>query len=250
MRDSFVFYRSFAESVKNLPPEEYKKVMQSILDYALDGKEPEQSGIEYTVFCLVKPQIDANNKRYENGRKGGRPKPSDNQELTKVEPNNNQTITKPKPNNNQTVTTTEPNVYVNDNVNVNVNDKKDIVAQTEYPYKAVIDYLNKKTGREFKDKSKDSRNHIKARCDEGYTLEDFKKVIDNKVSEWGVEPRNGEKDMRPFLRPCTLFGSSRNFENYLNQGLSKLGNGGNSKFRNFEERRYDMDKLTRELLGG
>lgn len=73
MRDSFVFYRSFAESVKNLPPEEYKKVMQSILDYALDGKEPEQSGIEYTVFCLVKPQIDANNKRYENGRKGGRP---------------------------------------------------------------------------------------------------------------------------------------------------------------------------------
>lgn len=239
MRDSFVFYRSFAESVKNLPPEEYKKVMQSILDYALDGKEPEQSGIEYTVFCLVKPQIDANNKRYENGRKGGRPKPSDNQELTKVEPNNNQTVTTP-----------EPNVYVNDNVNVNVNDKKDIVAQTEYPYKAVIDYLNKKTGREFKDKSKDSRNHIKARCDEGYTLEDFKKVIDNKVSEWGVEPRNGEKDMRPFLRPCTLFGSSRNFENYLNQGLSKLGNGGNSKFRNFEERSYDMDKLTRELLGG
>ena len=238
MRDSFVFYRSFAESVKNLPPEEYKKVMQSILDYALDGKEPEQSGIEYTVFCLVKPQIDANNKRYENGKKGGRPKPSDNQELTKVEPNNN-----------QTVTTTEPNVYVNDNVNVNVNDKKDIVAQTEYPYKAVIDYLNKKTGREFKDKSKDSRNHIKARCDEGYTLEDFKKVIDNKVSEWGVEPRNGEKDMRPFLRPCTLFGSSHNFENYLNQGLSKRGNGGNSKFHNFEERSYDMDKLTRELLG-
>ena len=95
MRDSFVFYRSFAESVKNLPPEEYKKVMQSILDYALDGKEPEQSGIEYTGFCLVKPQIDANNPRYENGKKCGRPKPSDNQELTKVEPNNNQTITKP-----------------------------------------------------------------------------------------------------------------------------------------------------------
>ena len=247
MRDSFVFYRSFAESVKNLPPEEYKKVMQSILEYALDGKEPEQSGIEYTVFCLVKPQIDANNKRYENGKKGGRPqKTSDNQE----KPRNNQTITKPKPNNNQTATTPEPNVYVNDNVNVNVNDKKNIVAQTEYPYKAVIDYLNKKTGREFKDKSKDSRNHIKARCDEGYTLEDFKKVIDNKVSEWGVEPRNGEKDMRPFLRPCTLFGSSSNFENYLNQGLSKRGNGGNSKFHNFEERTYDMDQLTRDLLGG
>lgn len=63
MRDSFVFYRSFADAIAGLPSEEYKKVMQAIIGYALDGTEPTTGGIEYTVFCLVKPQIDANNKR-------------------------------------------------------------------------------------------------------------------------------------------------------------------------------------------
>lgn len=105
MRDSFVFYRSFADAIAGLPPEEYKKVMQAIIGYALDGTEPTAGGIEYTVFCLVKPQIDANNKRYENGKKGGRP-------ITKQEPNNNQDVTNP-----------QPNVYVN--VNDNDIKKKD-----------------------------------------------------------------------------------------------------------------------------
>lgn len=105
MRDSFVFYRSFADAIAGLPPEEYKKVMQAIIGYALDGTEPTAGGIEYTVFCLVKPQIDANNKRYENGKKGGRP-------ITKREPSNNQDVTNP-----------QPNVYVN--VNDNDIKKKD-----------------------------------------------------------------------------------------------------------------------------
>lgn len=93
-------------------------------------------------------------------------------------------------------------------------DNKDIVEQstTKYPYKEVIDYLNLKTGRGFKDKSKDSRRHIRARIDEGYTLDDFKKVIDVKVAEWGKSEK-----MHPFLRPSTLFGSEKNFEAYLNQ---------------------------------
>lgn len=34
MRDSFVFYRSFADAIAGLPPEEYKKVMQAIIGYA------------------------------------------------------------------------------------------------------------------------------------------------------------------------------------------------------------------------
>ena len=116
MRDSFVFYRSFADAIAGLPPEEYKKVMQAIIGYALDGTEPTAGGIEYTVFCLVKPQIDANNKRYETGTKGGRP-------ITKQEPSNNQDVTKKKPSNNQDVTNPQPNVYVN--VNDNDIKKKD-----------------------------------------------------------------------------------------------------------------------------
>lgn len=104
MRDSFVFYRSFYESIKRLPPEDFKNCFLAITEYALNGTEPETEGIERTVFELIKPQIDSNNQRYENGKKGGRPK---NQE----KPNDNQVITKNEPNE----TKGEPNVYVYDN---------------------------------------------------------------------------------------------------------------------------------------
>lgn len=227
MRDSFVFYRSFAESVKNLPPEEYKKVMQSILDYALDGKEPEHSGIEYTVFCLVKPQIDANNKRYENGKKGGRPqeqpKTKANQTVTKVKPSDNQTITKPKPNNNQTVTTNEPNVYVNVNDNVNAK-KKDTSVSKEKASRFIPPSIE----------------DIKAYCEEkGYKL-DYDRFIDYYTSNGWMVGKNRMKDWRACVRNWARKDSSGCAEY-----PTKV-----SKFRNFQERSYDMDKLTRELLGG
>ena len=88
MRESVVFYRSFYEAVKELPPEEFKKSVSAIMEYGLNDLEPETSGIERTIYLLSKPQIDANNKRYQNGTKGGRP-------ITEKKPNHNQTETKP-----------------------------------------------------------------------------------------------------------------------------------------------------------
>ena len=64
MRDSVVFYRSFYEAIRMLPPEQFKASALAILEYGLDGKEPDTDGIERTVFCMAKPQIDANNRRY------------------------------------------------------------------------------------------------------------------------------------------------------------------------------------------
>lgn len=73
MREGIVFYRSFYEAVKDLPAEQFKATVSAIMDYGLDGKMPETCGIERTIFLLTKPQIDANNKKYQNGSKGGRP---------------------------------------------------------------------------------------------------------------------------------------------------------------------------------
>lgn len=93
MKDGFVFYRSFREAIRELPEEERLKCYEVILDYALDEVVPNEVGISSAIFKLIKPQIDANNKRYENGKKGGR---------------GNRTETKPKPNTNQDVTNNEP----------------------------------------------------------------------------------------------------------------------------------------------
>ena len=117
MRDSFVFYRGFYESFSELSKKDKLALFDALCNYALNDVEPELTGTPSAIFKLLKPQVDANNRRYANGLKGGRPKK--NQEETKPKPKHNQTETKPKRNDNDNV---HVNDNVNDNVNVNVND--------------------------------------------------------------------------------------------------------------------------------
>jgi len=67
-RDSFIFYRSFYESIKELPEENQLKVYKAISNYALNQEEIELDGISKAIFSLIKPQLDANYKKYENGK--------------------------------------------------------------------------------------------------------------------------------------------------------------------------------------
>ncbi len=72
-RESFVFYRSFYDAIKDLPDEESLCLFQIICKYALYGEEPDVNGVGRAMFTLIRPQIDANNRKYINGKKGGRP---------------------------------------------------------------------------------------------------------------------------------------------------------------------------------
>lgn len=124
MNDSFVCYRSFIESFEDLPAEQFKAIMLAVAGYALDGMVP--TNLEPVLkgyFILIKPQIDANIKRRENGfkgkehgKKGGRPKTDSEEAETEPQVNPEETPNKPQDNSNET-----PNVNVNANVNVNVN---------------------------------------------------------------------------------------------------------------------------------
>lgn len=110
MRNSFIFYDSWWIAIKNLPRDVQGDVLTAIIEYGLYGETTGQlKPIAKAMLAMVKAQIDINCQRFENGKKGGRPKGNKNQTETKPKPNNNQTETKPKPN-------------VNDNVNVNDND--------------------------------------------------------------------------------------------------------------------------------
>lgn len=118
-RDSFIFYRSFYEAIRELKPEMQAEVYNAIFEYSLNLIEPELTGLPKTIFTLIKPQIEANNRRYLNGKKGGRPSKKE----TKPKPKNNQDKTKKKPKNNQDKTKSEPNVNDNDNDNGNDNER-------------------------------------------------------------------------------------------------------------------------------
>ena len=108
MRDSFVFYRSFYEALKEMDKNVQADCLMALAQYALDGDMPGLTPEVRMFMTLAKPQIDANNQKFVNGSKGGRPKRINNQTETKTEPENNQEITEPKPNDNQTETKTEP----------------------------------------------------------------------------------------------------------------------------------------------
>lgn len=69
MRDSVLFYRSFYDALKNIPPDERLKVYDAIMEYGMYDRDPDLDGVALAIFLLAKPQIDANNKRYENGCK-------------------------------------------------------------------------------------------------------------------------------------------------------------------------------------
>lgn len=77
-------------------------------------------------------------------------------------------------------------------------------------YIDIVEYLNEKANKNYKHNSDKTRRFIDARLNEGFTLEDFKKVIDNKCRSWLNDER-----MNQYLRPETLFGTK--FESYLNE---------------------------------
>lgn len=117
MKDSFVFYRSFKESLSELADNEKLILYEAISDYALDKILPNLSGFPKALFSLIKPQLDANWARFENGKKGGEhgkkggaPKGNNNANKSKTTPK--QPLINPK---------TTPNDNVNDNDNDNVN---------------------------------------------------------------------------------------------------------------------------------
>jgi len=74
LSSSFVFYQSFYDMIAWIPELETQLAAYGMIcAYALNGVEPQTDNwVLNLVFCAVKPLIDNNRKRRENGKKGGR----------------------------------------------------------------------------------------------------------------------------------------------------------------------------------
>ena len=113
-RDSFIFYRSFFMATKCLKNEEKAQLFDAICSYALDGEINDLDGTAFGMFQLIKPQLDANRKRFENGC-------VKKQKISKTEAKPKQKISKTEAN---------VNVNVNDNVTDNVNENNNLNNKT------------------------------------------------------------------------------------------------------------------------
>jgi uncharacterized phage protein (TIGR02220 family) len=104
--------------------------------------------------------------------------------------------------------TTQNNINNNDN-NANNENKKDNIVE-------IIDYLNGVCNKKFKATTEGQVKYIRARLNEGNSVEDLKSVIDKKAAQW----LGSKQEM--YLRPSTLFNSEK-FEGYLNENSKRVG---------------------------
>ena len=114
-RDTFIFYRSFKESMSDLSDADKLIMYEAITDYSLDMKEPELTGFPKALFSLIRPFLDANTQRWKNGCKGGAPRGNKNNRFSK-------STTEVQPEVNQSTT----EVQANKDKNVNKDKNKDI----------------------------------------------------------------------------------------------------------------------------
>lgn len=116
-----------------------------------------------------------------------------------------------------TETTTDKDIYSSASAEQSKSKiQKNSSINTEPPiYKDVINYINEKLGAKYKPNSAINKRLIDARAKEGYSLDDFKQVIDNKCATWAHDPK-----MSKYLRPQTLFGTK--FESYLNEKVRNM----------------------------
>ncbi|WP_186321014.1 conserved phage C-terminal domain-containing protein, partial [Bacillus mycoides] len=111
------------------------------------------------------------------------------------------------------------------------------------PYQEILDYLNKQAKKNYNNKAESNRKLIRARWNEGYTVEDFKTVINNKVLQWLGKFDRDNKPLNRYLRPSTLF-AQKHFDNYLNETVKgENSNASSKKHKNNEFiQKYDFKK--------
>ena len=214
-KKSFILYLTQRPIFEGLSDEDAGKLIKTVFAYVSD-ENPTPNGMVGYSFNIIKPLLkndlreweDIKQKRAEAGRLGG------------IARANNLKQTQANVANAKSDKQTQANQAVNVNVNVNDNvldksnnnkvSKDTMSSKLNDMCVEIIDYLNFKTGKSFKASSKANKNLIKARLDDGYTIDEFKKLIDNKCYQWlGTEQEQ-------YLRPETLFRPSH-FESYLNE---------------------------------
>ena len=176
-RKGFTYYRSFRDAICELSIEERLQIYEAIADYALDGIDPDMSQMNSAVrmaWRLIRPYLEADRTRWENGCKGGKYGYLGGAPSEKMLGNQNA-----RKHPEQTPKQTPTPLY-NENVNVNVNDNANV------------------RNRRFTPPSiEEVRAYV---CDEGLDI-DAEEFMDYGIANgWKLSNGNPMKDWRATLR--------------------------------------------------
>lgn len=151
-RNSFIFYRSFFETIGDLNDADQLQIYRAICEFSLNAKSIDLIGFPKTIFRLIEPQLIANKARFKNGClgakhgvKGGRPK-------------SKKTPKKPLANPKKTPSLT-PNKNVN--LNHNLNEESELKSKLESQFESFWEsYIPVKTNNGFVKKGSKEKSKI------------------------------------------------------------------------------------------
>jgi uncharacterized phage protein (TIGR02220 family) len=251
-RPSFLIYKSFYKPIKNLSNEDKGKLFTAIYEHQTQDFDGSEQVIEPQIemaFEFFKNQFELDNKKClkkieaqrANGKKGGRPKNSVEDDAPDEKPN------EPKETRGFLNNPTKPIKGVKEKEKVkekvkDIPEKSICKKRATFPQQAtcfILDDLNKRLSlkRGFKGSAENTIKLIQARMSEGYSIEDFITVNQKKVKQWLDDP-----EMSKFLRPETLYGNK--FEGYLNEVKINQVNTikPKPKYQTADERRIENNK--------
>lgn len=243
MKKSFVFYSNWAAMIDELPDDMVGQLLKMICRYEFSGEVVESDPIVSAIFKGIRPSLDMNTEKYQKKvDRMNENREKRRSEIKQISERNQSDINMKSSRNHTDIVCVTDTDTVTDTVTVLSKDNiKDNVGKPDTfdsDIKTIVDYLNAKTQSNFKAKTEETRKSIRARLKEGYTVEDFKRVIDSKSSDWADSER-----MREYLRPSTLFRPA-NFEAYLNEANRPKV----KKKSDFPQNEYDFDELERQLM--
>lgn len=239
MKDGFIFYQSFFTAIEKLKEDSDRLACyEAICRYGLSGEEPEEDdGITAAIFALIKPQIDANEKRREAGRKGG--KATQEQNASKAQ-------------------AIESEVKANSS-KAQANESK---AEPKDKCKREKENIKEKGKEKNKKESADERRDVFETCTPELKAEVLKfvehrkklrkpmtehaiELLINKLNVIGVN----DTQRIELLQTAIEHGWQTVYKPDDKKETRKAPAGKTNKFNQFEQRGYDYDELERTLLG-
>jgi hypothetical protein len=184
MRDTFIFYRSFKESMSDLSDKDKLIMYEAISDYSLDLKEPKLTGFPKALFSLIRPILDANIQRWKNGRKGGAPIGNLN---AKKQPRNDRKTTEKQPNKDVNKDVNKDKEYNIENANIETKVSNGADKSTRFVPPSLIDvqeYIQKNNY------SVDALTFIDFYTSKGWM------VGSNKMKDWKAAVRTWQRKYR------------------------------------------------------
>jgi hypothetical protein len=179
--DSFIFYRSFSESMEGLSDSDTLALYRAIVKLGLEGEKSEVPGPCKGLFTLIVPQIEANRKKRQDGRLGGRPPKKETRSLYNTETRGYE---KEKPNVNE-------NGNENENVNGNGNENKWLINKDGIDmYKGGGDASFPRWNSMSEEEQRETLSIIKKRADEAQSVGDWGQCAAN--VDWYAKLKNGE----------------------------------------------------------